>query len=263
MTKTKILIATHKLYEFPDDAGYLPIHVGKARSALNLDIQTDNAGNNISPKNNQYCELTALYWAWKNLDTDFLGLVHYRRYFKGADIHSSRRLAGNLVASSRELESYLLQGKADILLAKKRNYIVDTIETHYKNAHYAEDLNVIKKIIAGDFPEFQHSLYKVLGSRSASMFNMFFMKKSLADEYASWLFTILEQAEQEIDLTGRTPFQRRVFGFLSEILLNVWVEQKELNIKRLPVVHIEPENLPKKAFNLILRKIDKNKKYDS
>ena len=259
----KILVATHKPYEFPNDPGYLPIQVGKTKSALKLEIQPDNSGDNISAKNNQYCELTALYWAWKNLDADFLGLVHYRRYFKATGTHMPLRIAGKSIASSSELKSYLLQGKADILLAKKRYYIVDTIESHYKNAHYVEDLNVIKKIIARDFPDYQKNLYKVLAARSASMFNMFFMKKSLADEYASWLFQVLEQAEQEIDLSGRTPFQRRVFGFLSEILLNVWVEQKGLKIKRLPVIHIEPENLPKKAYNLILRKVIKNKKYDS
>jgi len=263
MCNTKILVATHKPYELPVDPGYFPIQVGKAKSAFNLEIQTDNTGEHISAKNNQYCELTALYWAWKNLDADFLGLVHYRRYFKALDQHNAIRIAGKAVASSHELENYLLQGKADILLAKKRNYVVDTIETHYKNAHYVEDLIIIKKIIARDFPEFQHQLYKVLSSRSASMFNMFFMRKNLADEYACWLFRILDLAEQEIDLSGRTPFQRRVFGFLSEILLNVWVEQKELKIKRISVVHLEPENLPKKAFDLILRKIDKNKKYDS
>ena len=42
----------------------------------------DNSGQNISDKNACYCEITALYWAWKNLDARYLGLVHYRRYFE-------------------------------------------------------------------------------------------------------------------------------------------------------------------------------------
>ena len=79
--KTTILIATHKQYRMPEDSVYLPIHVGKECSSLQLPYIGDNTGENISIKNPHYCELTAIYWAWKNLSADAIGLVHYRRHF--------------------------------------------------------------------------------------------------------------------------------------------------------------------------------------
>lgn len=83
----KIIVATHKKYEMPQDAMYLPLHVGaegktdQNGNPLDLGYQKDNTGENISNKNAAYCELTGLYWAWKNLDTDYTGLAHYRRHF--------------------------------------------------------------------------------------------------------------------------------------------------------------------------------------
>ena len=76
----KVIVATHKKYSFPNDKMYMPIQVG-AKLNEDLGYQKDSIGYNISEKNPYYCELTALYWAWKNLETDYLGLVHYRRYF--------------------------------------------------------------------------------------------------------------------------------------------------------------------------------------
>ena len=95
--KTTILIATHKEYPMPSDPLYQPIHVGKAISSVSLPFMGDNTGDHISEKNPNYCELTALYFAWKNIDADYVGLVHYRRHFSlkkqkresNADVHST------------------------------------------------------------------------------------------------------------------------------------------------------------------------------
>ena len=76
----KVIVATHKKYEMPNDKMYIPIHVG-SEGKKELGYVKDNTGDNISDKNSYFCELTGLYWAWKNLDFDYLGLVHYRRHF--------------------------------------------------------------------------------------------------------------------------------------------------------------------------------------
>ena len=76
----KIIVAAHKPYEMPTDSMYIPVHVG-AFGKENIGYQRDDEGENISGLNPYFCELTGLYWAWKNLDADYIGLIHYRRYF--------------------------------------------------------------------------------------------------------------------------------------------------------------------------------------
>ena len=84
MNKVKILVACHKPAKVYQDDVYKPIQVGKAlHPDLDLGYITDATGDNISSKNGNYSELTAQYWAWKNLkDVEYIGLCHYRRYFK-------------------------------------------------------------------------------------------------------------------------------------------------------------------------------------
>ena len=80
--KIKILIACHRQYPVPAEPCYLPVEVGAALHPQPIPGFTpDNTGENISEKNTHYCELTALYWGWKNLDAACIGLVHYRRFF--------------------------------------------------------------------------------------------------------------------------------------------------------------------------------------
>lgn len=69
----KIIVAAHKPYRMPDDPMYLPLHVGHVGKS-DLGWQGDDSGDNISHKNTNYCELTGLYWAWKNLDADVIVL---------------------------------------------------------------------------------------------------------------------------------------------------------------------------------------------
>ena len=76
----KILVAAHKKYRMPEDKIYFPVQVG-SYGKENIGFARDDEGDNISQKNPYFCELTGLYWIWKNVDADYYGLVHYRRYF--------------------------------------------------------------------------------------------------------------------------------------------------------------------------------------
>ena len=80
--KIQIIVAAHKAYRMPTDPMYLPLHVGKAGKDLELGFQGDNTGENISEKNATYCELTGLYWAWKNLDAHLQYVHHEAGYLR-------------------------------------------------------------------------------------------------------------------------------------------------------------------------------------
>ena len=118
MTNIKIIVATHKSFEMPQNKElYLPVHVG-CEGKDDLGYQGDNTGENISQLNPYYCELTGLYWAWKNLDCDYLGLVHYRRYFtKKTQFYKENLKIDEVILNQEEIE--LLLRKGDIIVPKK------------------------------------------------------------------------------------------------------------------------------------------------
>ncbi|MDY3277118.1 MAG: DUF4422 domain-containing protein [Staphylococcus chromogenes] len=248
MSKLKLLIATHKVYTFPKADCYFPIQVGKSNSQ-EFGIQGDNTGEHISEKNKTFCELTALYWAWKNLDNyDYIGLVHYRRHFSGVGLF----LKGKTIVSQSELLADL--ENYDVIVAKKRKYYIESVYSHYKNAHFIKDLDATKRIIASFFPEYQSAFDKVMKGYSLHLFNMFVMSKSHFKQYCEWLFSILFELEKQLDMSSYDSYQRRVFGFIAERLFNVWLVKNNLKIKERKVIALEGENRVKKAIDLLKRK---------
>ena len=144
----KILIATHKLYEMPTDPMYLPIHVGK-KGKEEIGFIGDETGENISEKNPYYCELTALYWAWKNLNADYIGLAHYRRHFSYRK--KSKKTFENVLTYS---EASSLLENVDVIVPKKRKYYIENLYDHYAHTHYVEHLIETRKIIEKDCAEY-------------------------------------------------------------------------------------------------------------
>lgn len=254
MTPTiSIMVAAHKAYEFPQDSGYIPVHVGRALSQRKLDIVGDDSGENISTLNRSFCELTGLYWLWRNKKSDFYGLCHYRRYFKPQG-EEGISVSGGKVASSTELVS-LLSGY-DILLSTPRRYWIESVRKHYQNAHNASDLIVLEQVVGDFYPDYSKAFNRVMNKSSVCLYNMFFLRAELFDSYCEWLFSILFEVEKKIPYQSYGPYQGRVFGFMAERLLNVWVEKNipRDRIKYIPVINIEGENFLKKAAGLLERK---------
>ena len=111
----QIIVATHKKYSMPSNSLYLPLHVGAALHAP-LPYTGDNTGQNISDRNKTFCELTGLYWAWKNLDADAIGLCHYRRYLAGKHSGPVRNKWSQILTAE---EAQLLLRKTPVLLPRK------------------------------------------------------------------------------------------------------------------------------------------------
>ncbi len=262
----KIIVAAHKAFRMPDDAMYIPLHVGvdSNRSAtgqpLDFGYVKDNTGDNISAKNPGYCELTGLYWAWKHLHADYLGLVHYRRHFT---LHRTRDPFDGVLRYS-ELAPML--EKYRIIVPKKRRYYIDTLYNHYKYTHYISQLDETRRIIEERYPEYLASFDKVVNRTGGYMFNMMIMDSQLLQEYCTWLFDVLFELERRVK-EGRVPmpplstFQARFYGRVSEIIFNVWLEYhidtgeiSKKQIHEIPCRFMENEHLLKKAVGLLMAK---------
>lgn len=254
-TDVGIIVATHKKYKMPKDEMYIPLHVGaegkknENGQELDLGFVKDNTGDNISLLNSNFCELTGLYWAWKNLNADYIGLVHYRRHFS---IKKNNKDIFENILTYNELQPALNQYK--IFVPKKRYYVIETLYSHYEHTHHIEHLEQTRNIINFKYNEYLKSFDKVMNQRYGYMFNMMIMEKSLLDQYCTWLFDILFELEKQIDVSELSFFQGRLYGRISEILLNVWIEQQikigNLNkseIKELQHIHMEKINWIKKG----------------
>lgn len=249
--KVKIIVAVHKNYQMPADQNlYLPVFVGKdLHPNVNHTFQGDNTGKNISKKNAQYNELTALYWAWKNLDAEAIGLVHYRRYLS---LTHDKRLTTIL----NQVQVDQLLQKNDIILPKKRKYYIETNYSHYVHAHHEEPMRLTKSIIAHEYPQYSRAFDKVLyEQRSAHMFNMFIMKRDPLDQYCRWLFDVLSKLEQQLDISQYNQYESRVFGFISERLLDVWLMvNSQYTTTEVNFVFMEKQNWFKKGATFLRRK---------
>ncbi|MDY4279998.1 MAG: DUF4422 domain-containing protein [[Pasteurella] mairii] len=251
--KIKIIIATHKETILPkNNKVYIPLHVGSMGKERIDGYYRDDIGDNISYKNPYYCELTGLYWAWKNLDCDYLGLVHYRRYFSNLKSNKKEKDIDLLILSEENIR--LLLNFNDVIVPKKRNYYIETLYSHYKNTFNKEHLDLSREILLEIFPEYIPDFDKVMKKRSGYMFNMFIMNKILSDQYCEWLFSILDRLYERIDLTGYTDFEARLFGRVSEILFNVWLEHHCLKVKSVPFIYIGKIDWVRKVSSFLLSK---------
>lgn len=238
MMKTEIYIATHKKTWFPAYEEYIPIEVGSNFREQGLGILRDNIGTNISDLNRNFCELTALYWLWKNSKADVVGLVHYRRYFmKNDDILNS----SNFNFSDLK-NTIVLPERINLYKQIKFLKFKVSIASHYALCHYKEDWLKIKEVITELYPAYLSSFNKVGNSKEGlSPYNMFISDKRIIDAYCEWLFNILFEVKKKVSINNYDDYQKRIFGFMSERLFNVYIEKHkgDFEIIYLPVKMME------------------------
>ncbi|TCP74192.1 uncharacterized protein DUF4422 [Rhizobium sp. PP-CC-2G-626] len=240
MSDIEIYVAAFQTGGFPPDSGYVPIQVGKEASNVDLGIIGDNTGDNISLMNPYYCELTALYWMWKNSAAKIVGLTHYRRFFA----HKNEFLGfrGAQIASSFDFNE-LNSGLDMIVGSPARFYNVEmqrpiSNEEQYSSCTIGLDLATTREAIEQLDRSYLSYYDYVMRDNTCSLCNMFVGRKEIADEYAEWLFAIFDILETWIPYKSYGYPEKRVFGFLGERLLNVWVakNRKKYRIGYRPII---------------------------
>ncbi|MCA8883535.1 MAG: DUF4422 domain-containing protein [Rhodobacteraceae bacterium] len=232
-----LAVCYHKEAERIETDLLRPVHVGRAGAAAPLPgMIGDDTGPNISARNAQWCELTALYWMWKNVSAQQYGLMHYRRLFNfrpGADSRSRNFETADAKAHRRfgwnDAAIRAACARADIILLEPRDVhptgvpgMIQTNRQMYARDHHARDLDAAEAVIARDHPEYLPAFQQVMTATTLSYGNLMIMTAPHFQRYCAWLFDILEQLDAQGGREDYDAYQRRVWGFLSERLLNVY-----------------------------------------
>ena len=243
MSNIKIFICAHKEVPLPQHPYFLPVQAGAALHDLIPGYQPDNEGENISAKNPHFCELTCHYWAWKNLkDVDIVGLNHYRRYFDftrkwpqfSADKHFiSTDIFLNQPYIFPNIEEILQ--KYDIILPVARHWRVSNTQ-QYGEYHIAKDWEMLRQIIKERSPQYIPAFEKTMDHSNKSVgYNMFITHWKHFNAYSEWLFEILFEVERRVPPID-DPIQSRIYGYMSERLINVFCEHHHLRMKHIPLI---------------------------
>ena len=219
--KINLFVVTHKAINkkhYKDRDLFL---VGPKQDSIYKDGDfKDNTLINISDKNYTYCECTAMYWLYKNYKCDYIGIEHYRRlFYKWNFMPIDKKYV------KRKLKKYDFIVMVNWCLSHSNKD--QFIKSHGFKMYEAME-NAIKKI----HPEYLESFNKVMKEHHLSWCNMMVTSKENYDKYCDFLFSILFEVEKTIEIPV-DPYQRRIMGFISERMLNVYLTyHHELKVKQ-------------------------------
>ena len=240
---------------------YIPVMAGNNLRPLNDNFTGDDTGESISEKNNYYSELTGLYWVWKNTRQEIVGSCHYRRYFTAKKSPLKYRIENFLLFATwfykkrkgiiytrkinrfrdyilTETEITEIMQTCDVILPQKREFKY-SIKEHFRKYHDLNDLKIVEDIIKSVFPEYIDAFHKTMNGNFLYSNNMFIMGNEEFNRLMNWLFAILFEFESRINIQNYAGYQQRVFGFMSERLITVWINHQNLRIKELPVIYFK------------------------
>lgn len=240
MSKIEILAACHKESYVPQSRIIHSIQTGAALAPSRINTTYhDDEGAHISEKNKYLCELTAQYWAWKNLDADYYGFFHYRRFLSFAreyPLHADgdlpcRKWRPYLEHKDikRGLGCYGLSDDVITEIVKKYDMITtlrepsnSTVYEQYCQFHHEDDLRKMLAILEKRHPQYRAAADIYMNSRQFYFTNMYVMKKEEFFAYMEWLFPLLEEFLQKADFTGYSEQECRAAAFLAERLFGIY-----------------------------------------
>lgn len=239
---TKIFIMSHKNYDFPSIPGYYTVLLGAYKNNISTNFDYyDNIGDNISDKNPNFCELTGIYWVWKNVDAHYVGICHYRRYFSLARFSNNSKYFLSIDKAEQILST------KDIILPKGY-YCEKKMLQCIDRAPNLNDMKEVEKAIKLIYPDYLDSYNKFMMQNEMFLYNMLVIRKELYNNYCKWLFDILFYIEKNYDISHEDAYRSRLFGFLSERLLYVWIDKNISKNKIFEMRVVNTEISPIKAL---------------
>ncbi len=245
MNEQIIYVITHKKITPVDIEGYRILLVGANKNnTFENNYVLDNTGDNISDYNDSYCELTGLYWIWKNSKTDIVGLVHYRRLFVKLRIHFDL-LGRHVVFNTKDAFRYLerddinsLLRKYDLIIKRSESRI-KTVEEIFINQLGRETFNQISDGINAVCPVYMKTYQVILKAHSHINCNMFIGKKEIINSYCEWLFPILGYIDEKQVRKNGLRYHNREIGYIAELLFGIWITHNKIKYINIPVVFTE------------------------
>ncbi len=235
MSLIRILVCHYKSAPIiGDNAAYFNIQCGRDDTKLILDMPGDNTGDNISARNRYWSEITALYWAWKNLEkTKYVGLCSYRRFFNFRNpqltpIRIIDEKSNSEIGDIEFPEFDDIFSNHDVIIPKQYLYaypIRKVCSMNYRD----DDFELLEKLVHELSPEYDEAYRAVFYATNKMIgHNMFIMSWENFNSYCRWVFLILFELEKIIEPANYPIKQVRVFGYMHELLLGVYIEKNKL-----------------------------------
>ena len=265
MADIKIAVACHKPSELPDNPIFCPVQVGAAMAKNRMTgMAHDDEGENISAKNGSYCELTAQYWAWKNMEAEYLGLCHYRRFLTFPEgnykLDKRRQIQAGILDEFNMRRFGLTDERLMHQIIESNDCVVGELEdvsgiytprdkqktvyqhwaAHDRDLINRHDLDKLIELVDEFCPQYSEDMHEYLGGKLFLGYNCFVMRRDLFDKLCSFEFDILERLECETELANYNRMRTRIYGFMAEILYSVFVyhlEKSGYKVKHVPLVY--------------------------
>ena len=236
-----------------DNPLYIPVRCGAFFDEReNVEMLGDNTGINISHKRKSFCELTVLYWAWKNVKADYYGLCHYRRYISFSDksYDTPKNMCGCVSfdkLSNDNIKKICIDNEQKMIDEILKS---DIITTKQENIYYAWDgrhdnvyelskkrirdfdikgVNDFISIFKDKYPDYSEDVDNFFDGHYVQYYNCFIMNKDIFNEFCTILFDVLFELENRLETKYYGSAKMRMPGFMGEHVLGIFI----LHLKRI------------------------------
>jgi len=286
MSDIKIFVS-HRIdidSELVDNPLYVPVRCGAVFDEENpMGIAGDHTGDNISRRRMSFCEFTVQYWAWKNVEADYYGLCHYRRYLSFSQkqfrtdeynmVYNAVLLPGckqnygllDAAAMRKKIEEYdMVVSECAPVKNIPGNLGRQSTVREWWDAHDGEFfekayIDYMFQRIDQLTPEYSRSAREYFAGNLHRGFNCYVMKRELFDRLCRFQFPIMFEIERQMDTTGYTQTMLRTPAFIGEMLYGIFVYHvttyEQWKVKELQLVFFSSTERIKSKGDLFRRQL--------